>query len=386
MKKNVQGFYLRGYDRVMAIHKLKKDINKYGDKLGKKNSLLNKIKTKNIIGNEFKDLTINKIHLEEKKKSFKINILNKIIQNKNENQKDNNKIKIKNLQNLLDNEIFQNENINENDILSSSYDYKLKETDLFSKSNFIDSKKSLLINNNHSKVNINNNNEFSYLNLFKNRKKSHRIITKNITYNSFYCILNRGAFPINKNAKNDIQDEKEQESIIKPKFINNSLYNIFSRNKIKIPKFRSLKMGTVPLKVKSECKIVKLGRNFKNENFKQNDTNIKTRTLFYKKYKQTKDMKLTKIKMKSSRAQSVILDNNNNKEITFYKEENIMKNGNTKNFGQQTMNENYFNKNMNMNLIQRVYSYIKIPKFNRINFPEIYPNSYMSDCGQNLDF
>ena len=71
----------------MAIHKLKKDINKYGDKLGKKNSLLNKIKTKNIIGNEFKDLTINKIHLEEKKKSFKINILNKIIQNKNENQK-----------------------------------------------------------------------------------------------------------------------------------------------------------------------------------------------------------------------------------------------------------------------------------------------------------
>ena len=225
MKKNVQGFYLRGYDRVMAIHKLKKDINKYGDKLGKKNSLLNKIKTKNIIGNEFKDLTINKIHLEEKKKSFKINILNKIIQNKNENQKDNNKIKIKNLQNLLDNEIFQNENINENDILSSSYDYKLKETDLFSKSNFIDSKKSLLINNNHSKVNINNNNEFSYLNLFKNRKKSHRIITKNKTYNSFYCILNRGAFSINKNPKNDIQDEKEQESIIKPKFINNSLYN-----------------------------------------------------------------------------------------------------------------------------------------------------------------
>ena len=153
-------------------------------------------------------------------------------------KKDNNKIKIKNLKNLLDNEIFQNENINENDILSSSYDYKLKETDLFSKSNFIDSKKSLLINN-HSKVNINNNNEFSYLNLFKNRKKQHRIITKTKTYNSFYSILNRGPFPVSKKAKNDKQDEKEQESIIKPKIINNSLYNIFSRNKIRIPKFKN---------------------------------------------------------------------------------------------------------------------------------------------------
>jgi hypothetical protein len=280
MKKNAQGFYLKGYDRVIAIHKLKQNINKYGDKLGKKNILLNKIKKRNIVEFKFKDLTINKINLEEMKKSSKINILNKIIQNNNESQKNNNKNEIKNIQNVSGNEIFQNENINENDILSSSYDYKIKETDLFSKSNFIDSKKGILINN-HSKININNNNEFSYLNLFKGNKKSHNF-KKNKTCDNFYCILNKDSISLNKNDKYDLKEEKG--TIIKPKFLNNIYYNIFSRNKKNYPKFRNLKLGTIPFKVKSECKIIKLGRNFQNENYKQNDSNIKTRTLFYKKY------------------------------------------------------------------------------------------------------
>ena len=370
-------FNLKGYDRVMAIHKLKQSINKYGDKSGKKHKLLNNIRRKDIIGNNFINLSINRNKSKEEKSSIKINILNKkILQslvNYNKMKSNNNKFIIKQelTKNLLDDEKIQNEN--ENEILSSSYDYRIKETDLFSSSNKI------FINDN-SNSKRNKNKDLPRMNLIKSNLNS--TIRKTKTYNNFYKLLNKSLSPINNKNKIIIQ---EKEQLIKSKLQNsNNEDNITFKNRKFIPKIRNLKLGTKLKKVKLNCKIVKLGRNFSAGNIKLNEENTKTRTLFYKKYKKTKDMKLTKRKKTKSY--------NNIKEgkTNFFnnKRENIFRNENMKNFGQQTMNEYYINNNRinSFNLLKRIYSYIRLPNINKINFPKESLKSGNNVLGFNFDY
>ena len=383
MKNKTPMLHMKGYERVMAIHKLKENIIKYGDRLGRKNKILNNIKKRNMIFN-FVNLTINKINLnEEVKPSHKINLLNKKIQNNEEDYKNEMPINKEKIRTSLINELLKEENLkneNERDKLSNSCDYKIKETDIFS--NIIkkdNSNNQILIDNHPNSSNKNNKDKNS--DLIQNMK-NYNSIKKNKTYNNFYNLLNKDFLSNNSNHKNEYQ---ESIPIIKPTFIKNRKYkNIQYRNKTIIPKFRSLKLGTKPLKMKLNCKVIKLEKKSPTGslgNLKSNDIGIKKRILFYNKYKKTKDMKLTKIK--SSKSQNDVLDN----EFFPYKNlDNIIIKDNTKNFGQQTINST-MNKTQSMNCnLLRIYSYIRLPNINRINYPHEKLNLDNNNCGINSDF
>ena len=366
MKNKIPMFHLKGYDRVMAIHKLKESINKYGDKLGKKSKILNNIRNRNIIGNNFINLTINKIKLnEEIKPSHKINLINKKIQNNEDDYKIETPIKKKRIKTGIINNLLKEENSkidNEKDILSNSYDYKMRETDIFS---------NIIKKDTNNKVS----------DLIPNMK-NYNSIKKNKTYNNFYNLLNKELLSNDSNHKYEYQD---QIPIIKPIFIKQRKYKYINyRNKTIIPKFRSLKLGTKPLKMKLNCKIIKLEKKYPSFSIgsnKPNDVVIKKRILFYNKYKKTKDMKLTK--SKASKSQNNLFDN----EIFWYKNgDNTIIKDNTKNFGQQTINSN-MNKTQSMNCnLLRIYSYIRLPNINRINYPDEKLNLVNYNYGINSNF
>lgn len=379
-------FNMKGYDRVRAIYKLKQSINKFGDKLGRKNKLLNKIKRKDKIGHNFINLTINKMPPKDIRPSFTIDILNQKFvditeDSKNDLSKEEQKAKEEMIESLLNDENIKNEN----DVLNNSYEYKLKETDLFSQSNQKESNNQILIHDFSNSKN-NKNKEFTYLNIIQSMK-NFNTVRKNKTYNNdFYNILNKRISPINKN------DYKFQNRkiIIKSKFLNgnntekNKYNKIIFHNKKIIPKFRSLKLGTKP-KMKLNYNVIKLGKNFSIGNIRQNELSIKTRLLFYNKYKKKKEMKLTKIK--TSKSQNDI----------FEAESDSYNSGGgvsdcTKNFGQQTMNGNYLSKkynlpiSININVFKRIPSYIRLPNINRVSFPKDNLIKNKSDCGINFDY
>lgn len=181
--KNTFFFHFKGYDRVIAIHKIKKSINKFGDKLGKKNNILKNIKRQDALGKIFVNLTINNNKINEKKQSSKIPLLNKKIQNngetyKNEESTKKRKIDTNAIKTVLEDEKTQNDN--EPEQLSNSYDFKPKETKLFSKSNKRDYYNKILINDLKNK-------DFSSLNVINMKKyniigKIKHIITFSIYY------------------------------------------------------------------------------------------------------------------------------------------------------------------------------------------------------------
>ena len=383
-------FNMKGYDRVRAIYKLKQSINKFGDKLGRKNKLLNKIKRKDKIGHDFINLTINKITPKDIRPSFTIDILNKKFvetteDSKNDLSKEEHKAKETMIESLLNDENIKNEN----DVLNNSFEYKLKETDLFSQSNQKESNNQILIHDFSNSKN-NKNKEFTYLNIIQSMK-NFNTIRKNKTYNNdFYNILNKPMSPINQKD----YKFKDHKIIIKSKFLNsndtdkNKYNKIIFHNKKIIPKFRSLKLGTKP-KIKLNYNVIKLGNNFSISNIRQNELSIKTRLLFYNKYKKKKEMKLTKIK--SSKSQNDILE----AESDSYNSGggmNIMRSDSTKNFGQQTMNGNYLSKkynlpiSININVFKRIPSYIRLPNINRVSFPKDNLLKNKSDCGINFDY
>ena len=379
-------FNMKGYDRVRAIYKLKQSINKFGDKLGRKNKLLNKIKRKDKIGHNFINLTINKVPPKDIRPSFTIDILNQKFvditeDSKNDLSKEEQKSKEEMIESLLNDENIKNEN----DVLNNSYEYKLKETDLFSQSNQKESNNQILIHDFSNSKN-NKNKEFTYLNIIQSMK-NFNTVRKNKTYNNdFYNILNKRISPINKN------DYKFQNRkiIIKPKFLNgnntdkNKYNKIIFHNKKIIPKFRSLKLGTKP-KMKLNYNVIKLGKNFSIGNIRQNELSIKTRLLFYNKYKKKKEMKLTKIK--TSKSQNDICE----AESDSYNSGGGVSDC-TKNFGQQTMNGNYLSKkynlpiSININVFKRIPSYIRLPNINRVSFPKDNLIKNKSDCGINFDY
>ena len=382
-------FNMKGYDRVRAIYKLKQSINKFGDKLGRKNKLLNKIQRKDKIGHNFINIIINKIPPKDIRPSFTKNILNKKFMDttedsKNDLSKEEQKVKEAFIESLLNDEIIKNEN----DVLNNSYEYKLKETDLFSQSNQKESSNQILIHDFSNSKN-NKNKEFTYLNIIQSMK-NFNIVRKNKTYyNNFYNTLNKGISPINKNDYK-FQDHK---GIKKSKFLNgnnidkNKYNKIIFHNKKIIPKFRSLKLGTKP-KMKISYNVIKLGRNFSIGNIRQNELSIKTRLLFYNKYKKKKEIKLRKIK--TSKSQNDIFEAENdsyNNGIGV----SIIRSDNTKNFGQQTMNGNYLSKkynlpiSININAFKRIPSYIRLPNINRVSFPKDNLLKNKSDFAINFD-
>ena len=384
MKSKTPSFHLKGYERVMAIHKIKQSINKFGDKLGKKHNILNNIKRKNNFGGDFIKLSINTINRKEKRQSLKLNLLNKKIQNNEEEYKNG-----KN-ENLLNNNINKEEDSsfkiisgeekikleNDNEILNSSYDCRLKEADIFpyNKKGIINK---LLINN-FSTLNRNRNKNIDFSYLIENMKKSGSI-KKNKTYNNFFSsLINNQGSPIEKTFKYANQD---QIANLNTKYNNTKYNNLLDTNKKIIPKLRDLKLGTKHIKMKLNCKILKLGRNFSTGNINQNNTTIKTRNLFYNKYQKKKAMKLKKIKF--SKSQSELIDNESS---SYNRGEKFIAKYNTKNFGQQTPNCNMNKTNtLNFNLL-KIYSYIRLPNINRINYPEKNLHLDNNDFGVNFDF
>ena len=188
MKYHNIKFNLKGYDRVIAIHKLKQSIDKFGDKSGRKNALLNTIRKKDIIGNSFIDLKISKLDQKEVKHSVRIHLLNKNFRNdfnyKNGGYTENEKINSSQIKKLLNNDKIKIEN----DTQSNSYEEKIKKNDFFSQINKKDD-----YNNNFSSLNNNyiknKDNENLFLNLIQGMRNINTL-RKNKTYNHFYNILN----------------------------------------------------------------------------------------------------------------------------------------------------------------------------------------------------
>lgn len=382
MKCHSIKFNLRGYDKVKAIYKLKKSIIKYGDKSGRKSSLLNSLIKKGKISKEFSDLSINNILPSSTKynNTIKINLKNKqILDNDNDYKKEraveDEKINTKIIKNLL-----IEKNLKENEVKNNSFDDNSKQSNKQILVNTL-----FTLNNNNNKKNDN-----SFSNFIQNSVRNFYNINKNKTCNKiFNNLLNKAYSPINKKENNLIDKETSiNKKILKNNSSNNILYKkILFRNKNILNQFRNMNLGKKP-KININYKILKLSRNSSTGDIIPKNSNIKNRKIFYKKYKKTKDMKLTKIKM--SKTQNDIFENT--KSESYNKEDNLNKTNGKKNFGQQTINENYpikrikFPLLVNINNYRRIPTYIRIPNINRISFPQNSFKSENSSSGVNLDY
>lgn len=382
MKCHSIKFNLRGYDKVKAIYKLKQSIIKFGDKSGRKSSLLNSLIKKGKISKEFSDLSINNILPSSTKynNTIKINLKNKqILDNDNDYKKEraveDEKINTKIIKNLL-----IEKNLKENEVKNNSFDDNSKQSNKQILVNTL-----FTLNNNNNKKNDN-----SFSNFIQNSVRNFYNINKNKTCNKiFNNLLNKAYSPINKKENNLIDKETSiNKKILKNNSSNNILYKkILFRNKNIFNQFRNMNLGKKP-KININYKILKLSRNLSTYDIIQKNSNIKNRKIFYKKYKKTKEMKLTKIKM--SKTQNDIFENT--KSESYNKEDNLNKTNGKKNFGQQTINENYpikrikFPLLVNINNYRRIPTYIRIPNINRISFPQNSFKSENSSSGVNLDY
>ena len=382
MKCHSIKFNLRGYDKVKAIYKLKQSIIKFGDKSGRKSSLLNSLIKKGKISKEFSDLSINNILPSSTKynNTIKINLKNKqILDNDNDYKKEraveDEKINTKIIKNLL-----IEKNLKENEVKNNSFDDNSKQSNKQILVNTL-----FTLNNNNNKKNDN-----SFSNFIQNSVRNFYNINKNKTCNKiFNNLLNKAYSPINKKENNLIDKETSiNKKILKNNSSNNILYKkILFRNKNIFNQFRNMNLGKKP-KININYKILKLSRNSSTGDIIPKNSNIKNRKIFYKKYKKTKDMKLTKIKM--SKTQNDIFENT--KSESYNKEDNLNKTNGKKNFGQQTINENYpikrikFPLLVNINNYRRIPTYIRIPNINRISFPQNSFKSENSSSGVNLDY
>jgi hypothetical protein len=388
MKYHNINFNLKGYDKVIAIHKLKQSIDKFGDKSGKKNALLNTIRKKNIMGNSFLDLKINRLEQKELKHSVRIHLLNKNFQNdfkyKNEGYTENDKNNSSQIKKLLNNDKIKIEN----ETLNNSYDEKIKKNNFFSENNKKDDS-----NNNFSSLNNNSINnkgkDYLCLNLFQGMKKFYTL-RKNKTYNHFYYLLNNNDSSASSQFGRIFTDKDKIINIQNSPINYNSnsgthksmLYKkILFTNKNIAHKF---KYGPKP-KIKINCKLVNLGGgSLSTGNINQKKPSIKNRTLFRTKY--NSKIKLTKIKI--SKTQNDLFDK-------YYEscnmEEKDSLNNCRKNFGQQTINDYYlnlrnrWNLTRSSNLYKRIPTYIRLPNINKVSFPNDKLKSENTDFGFNYD-
>ena len=384
MKKNSFDFLwlqLKGYDRVRAIYKLRKNINKFGDKLGKKNMILNNILHKDLIGYKFMDLNITRFFPKEKK----INFSNDLIKSQNPNP---NSEEIKNNNNdeeqkllidqttkiIVKNLIKSKENKRKSETLSNSSEDNIKNK------YFTKIRNEKVINNNDNNGDSMKANSFKPKNIIQNYKLFHSS-KNNKTSIEFYSPKRNHSFksdynisPKHFNKNFDIINLiQENENIQKQKpLVNNSNINMSLYNKKIIPKIHILKLRT-------NKNTIKLQKNYSTTSINHfNNIHPKSRNSLPKKYKSRAETKMKKIKVikhQSSNGESSRSTNRNN---------------NIDNIG-KTLNENFINKGMNTSKTtsfnffkrKRIPSYIRLPYINKILFPKANSNLGISGIGNN---
>ena len=384
MKKNSFDFLwlqLKGYDRVRAIYKLRKNINKFGDKLGKKNMILNNILHKDLIGYKFMDLNITRFFPKEKKIIFSNDLIKSQNPNPNSEEIKNNnndeeqkllidqttKIIVKNL-------IKSKENKRKSETLSNSSEDKIKNK------YFTKIRNEKVINNNDNNGDSMKANSFKPKNIIQNYKLFHSS-KNNKTSIEFYSPKRNHSFksdynisPKHFNKNFDIINLiQENENIQNQKpLVNNSNINMSLYNKKIIPKIHILKLRT-------NKNTIKLQKNYSTTSINHfNNIHPKSRNSLPKKYKSRAETKMKKIKVikhQSSNGESSRSTNRNN---------------NIDNIG-KTLNENFINKGMNTSKTtsfnffkrKRIPSYIRLPYINKILFPKANSNLGISGIGNN---
>ena len=396
MKKNginTLRFHLKGYDKVRAIHKLRQSINKFGDKLGKKNNILNNILTKNFISKKFIDLNIARYYPKTKPIKFS----NDLIRMKHDDYtKDNNGDKIavdeatKNViespLNIIEKEI-KNVNLNNSEgKIGNNYFSKAK-----------NAKKIIDYNNNKRTNNNNNKFENNIIKYYKRKDKelkSIEITKRNINSNeidekflSYLRNISKFHKLFQPIMKNRVNNEYLSSSIDNNNINNNKISSRNNNKNIGIINYYHNKDNLLeqkPLSNKNKNKNntllyrkkiipkIKLVKLISNENFKNLQKNystlsvgrisnlkIKSRNFFGKRYN-------TKMKMIKLMHRNVI--DETNKDM----------NGNLVKNNSESINEKYVNKGINTSISQqynnyirkRIPSYIRLPNIKRISFPK----------------
>ena len=375
MKKNkfdALWFQLKGYDKVRAIYKLRKSINKFGDKLGKKNILLNNILNKNLIKNNISDLNITRFYPLEKQIYFSNALIKSKHYNPNNNKylediKINDNTEVKSILEqdnkiIVRNRLKIKENNKKSGTLTISSEYKIKNKYFYRKN--IENKK-INVNNeieskgNKNKTPLKNKGLVKMPSIFQPIRKSRTysdFFSASDSYKDFYS---NNISPKNKNndIENFVKDKKKennnnnQKSNIQNININMSLYKKKIIPKIQILQFRS------------NQNRIRLQKNFSTSSINNKTYNTsKTRNnFFYKKYKSQsllnlKKIKLDKIKNISDRSNKNVNSNIIGETIN----ENLINKGiNTS----KTLTFNFFNR-------KRIPSYIRLSNINKISFPK----------------
>ena len=364
MKKNVEDIHWiksKGYDRVRAIFKLRKSISQFGDKLGKKNKLLNNILKNNFITNKFNDLNITRFYPEAKP----INFSNFLIRRSND---------------LFYSEEIKNSKMTfckENEINAIIHRSIFKKDENLIKEEKLDNStekiKSYISRKKEEQNNISNNNKTRNKSKDNKNALQHNNNQKKLKY--FY--------PIQKNKQSSgffISSSSDFQSVnISPRYRNNNIINLKKNKNINLNKDKvhitalnnsNIYMSLYNKNIIPKIKILKLNtKKTRNEFQKSHSTNnisntphIKSRNMTGKKYNFKSQHKFTKINFRK------------NKNI----EESNTYNNNLLKSSEDIINNNLISKGINTLMTRtfnfykrkRIPSYIRFPKINLILLPQ----------------
>ena len=364
MKKNVEDIHWiksKGYDRVRAIFKLRKSISQFGDKLGKKNKLLNNILKNNFITNKFNDLNITRFYPEAKP----INFSNFLIRRSNDlfysEEIKNSKMnfcKENEINAIIHRSIFKkDENLIKKEKLDNSTEkiksyISRKKEEQNNKSNNNNTRKKSIDN----KIELHHNNNPKKLKYFypilKNKKPSGFFISSN---NDFHSVnispryKNNNIINLKKNKNININKDKVHITALNNSNIYMSLYN-----KNIIPKIKILKLNTK--KTSNEFQKSHSTNNI------GNTPHIKSRNMTGKKYNFKLQHKFKKINFRKNKTIEESNTYNNN---LLKSSENVI-NGNLISKGINTS----MTRTFNFYKRKRIPSYIRLPKINLISLPQ----------------
>ena len=373
---NTLSFHLKGYDRVRAIYKIRQNINKFGDKLGKKNRILNHIIKRNITSNKFIDLRINKFYPKSSTISFSNDLIKRqhnkysqilkdddneeeltldkqnakiifknILKNENEKRKSDSK------NNLIEDKIKKEKNIIKNNKIIDDESFKQEQEN---------NKKKFILMNNYQlfKPIKNNKTSIDFLSVTHSDKISHNISPKNFNNNDIINLIKD-------------KDKEDNSKKIMTKSTSNLNMSLFTK-KI-IPKIHVLQL-------KGSSSLIKLTKNAVSEYKNKNKITIKSRNEFRKKHKISAKTELKK-------HLSYYPNNNNN-------ESNEKQNDSNRAQSMiEPINKNLVSRGFNTSITQyykylnrkSIPSYIKLPNINRISIPNILINKGLSNHSPNTD-
>ena len=362
MKKNSCNFLwlqLKGYDRVRAIHKLKKEINKFGDKLGKKNNILNQIMHRDLYKYQLNDLNITRFYPKPKQIYFSNDLIKSIHYKSNSEEiKNNYNNEPKLFENTATKEIIKdpfeepeqefekkNENLN--------YTAENKYLKIFTRiKNNKDNKKQIpnqrSIKNLKLSQNTNNKTNNELLSSSRNNtNRTNQILTPKIV-NENANVVNYVRIKINKNIK--IQKSANHSS---------NIYKPINNNKKKIIP----KMNIIKLKI--NINSAKLKKNY-SDSIMNKFCPMKPNNFFIKVFKNKSENKMKKIKLI------------NHQSINHESTRNILGNTTIEKL-QQTLNASFNHKGINTSTIptfnffhrKRIPSYIRLPYINKVLLPKV---------------